>query len=303
MEAGMKTLQPTLPEAGWLPHAAGRLPQGVGIGLKPVHFRDILEARPALEFFEIHAENYMVPGGAFHHHLGRIRDDYALSVHGVGLSIGAEGGLDTIHLDRLADLLERYAPESFSEHLAWSSHGAHYLNDLLPVPYHEATLARVCRHIDQVQSRLRRRLLLENPATYVEFEDSTLSEGEFIHDVVRRTGCGLLLDVTNVYVSAGTHGRDPYAMIDALPVAAVGEIHLAGFSRDADSLGAPLLIDSHGAPVAEAVWALFDHALARTGPRPTLIERDHDIPALSVLVAEAHCAARRMAGAAARTGT
>lgn len=299
----MTTWQPARPEARRLPQPAGGLPPGVGIGLKPGHFRDILEVRPALEFFEIHAENYMVPGGAFHHTLGRIRDDYALSVHGVGLSIGAEGGLDATHLDRLAQLLERYAPESFSEHLAWSSHGAHYLSDLLPLPYNEVTLARVCRHVDQVQSRLRRRMLLENPATYLEFDDSTLSEGEFIHEVVCRTGCGLLLDVNNVYVSAVNHGRDPYAMIDALPFDAVGEIHLAGFSRDADSLGAPLLIDSHGAPVAEAVWALFDHALARTGPRPTLIERDHDIPALSVLVAEAHRAAGRMACIAERTGT
>ncbi|MBP8278839.1 MAG: DUF692 domain-containing protein [Propionivibrio sp.] len=263
------------------------LPSRAGLGLKSEHFRDILETRPKLGFFEFHAENYMVDGGAFHHYLGLIRRDYPLSIHGVGLSIGGESPLDETHLDRLAALLKRYAPQSFSEHLAWSSHGENFLNDLLPVPYHAAMLSRVCAHIDRVQERLGRRMLLENPATYVEFAASTMSETDFIGEVIRRTGCGLLLDVNNVYVSCTNHGRDPYACIDALPLQAAGEIHLAGFARDVDAAGDPLLIDSHGAPVAQAVWDLYRYTLARTGPLPTLIERDNDIPAFPVLLAEA----------------
>lgn len=266
---------------------AGALPARSGLGLKPEHFRTILDTTPDLGFFEIHAENYMVDGGPFHHHLSQIRSRYPLSIHGVGLSIGGESPLDEAHLDRLAALLQRYEPQSFSEHLAWSSHGDVFLNDLLPVPYCAETLTRVCDHIDRVQEELKRRLLLENPATYVEFAASTMSEGEFISAVVRRTGCGLLLDVNNVYVSCVNHGRDPCAAIDALPLAATGEIHLAGFARDTDAAGDELLIDSHGTPVAEAVWALYRHALRRVGQVATLIERDNDIPAFSVLLAEA----------------
>lgn len=273
------------------------LPAQAGVGLKPEHFRDILETRPDLGFFEIHAENYMVPGGAFHHYLERIRQDYALSVHGVGLSIGGADALDEAHLDRLALLLERYAPESFSEHLAWSTHDGNYFNDLLPAPWNAATLARVCEHVERVQERLRRRLLLENPSTYVEFSGSTISEAEFISAVVQRTGCGLLLDVNNAWVSCTNHGRNASAWLHELPLAAVGEIHLAGFSRDSDSLGAPLLIDSHGSPVAEAVWALYDEALALTGPVATLLERDNDIPSFAVLYAEARQAGSRLQAA------
>lgn len=270
-----------------LPIMAGTLPARGGLGLKPEHFRTIFDTTPDLGFFEIHAENYMVDGGPFHHYLSQIRSRYPLSIHGVGLSIGSESRLDEAHLDRLATLLQRYEPQSFSEHLAWSSHGDVFLNDLLPVPYCAETLMRVCDHIDRVQEELKRRLLLENPATYVEFAASTMSEGEFISAVVRRTGCGLLLDVNNVYVSCVNHGRDPCAAIDALPLAATGEIHLAGFARDTDAAGNELLIDSHGAPVAEAVWALYRHALRRVGQVATLIERDNDIPAFSVLLAEA----------------
>ena len=270
-----------------LPIMAGALPARSGLGLKPEHFRTILDTTPDLGFFEIHAENYMVDGGPFHHYLSQIRSRYPLSIHGVGLSIGGESPLDEAHLDRLAALLQRYEPQSFSEHLAWSSHGDVFLNDLLPVPYCAETLTRVCDHIDRVQEELKRRLLLENPATYVEFAASTMSEGEFISAVVRRTGCGLLLDVNNVYVSCVNHGRDPCAAIDALPLAATGEIHLAGFARDTDAAGDELLIDSHGTPVAEAVWALYRHALRRVGQVATLIERDNDIPAFSVLLAEA----------------
>ena len=263
------------------------MPARGGVGLKPEHFRHILETQPDIGFFEVHAENYMVAGGPFHHHLERIRADYALSIHGVGLSIGGEDPLDEAHLDRLAALLARYRPESFSEHLAWSSHGGTFFNDLLPAPYNGGTLARVCAHIDRVQERLGRRMLLENPATYVEFEASTMAETDFISEVVGRTGCGLLLDVNNVYVSCINHHRDVRAYLRALPLAAVGEIHLAGHAREVDAAGAPLLIDSHGAPVAEAVWALYDFAISLVGPQPTLIERDNDLPAFPVLAAEA----------------
>lgn len=287
-----------LPGPAGAPAPAG-LPVRAGLGLKPAHFRDILETRPALGFFEIHAENYLVAGGPFHHYLSEIGQHYPLSVHGVGLSIGGEGPLDAAHLDRLAALLDRYQSAAFSEHLAWSSHGCAFLNDLLPLPYDRATLDRVCQHIDVVQHRLNRRMLLENPATYVEFAASTLSETEFIGEVVRRTGCGLLLDVNNVYVSCTNHGRDPYAYLDALPLAAVGEIHLAGFAEDVDAAGDRLLIDNHGSPVAEAVWDLYRYALAGSGPVATLIERDHDVPALAVLLAEAGRADGALAAAAA----
>jgi uncharacterized protein (UPF0276 family) len=268
------------------------LPARGGLGLKPEHFRDIVETWPEVGFFEVHAENYMVEGGPFHHFLTRIRERYPLSIHGVGLSIGGETPLNEAHLERLAALLDRYQPESFSEHLAWSSHGDVFLNDLLPVPYHRATLDRVCEHIDRVQSRLNREMLLENPATYVEFDSSSMSETEFIGEVVRRTGCGLLLDVNNVHVSCTNHGRDSQGYIDALPLDRVGEIHLAGFAQDMDSAGDPLLIDSHGAPIAQAVWDLYRHTLGRLGPMATLIERDNDIPGFDVLFAEAQTAER-----------
>jgi uncharacterized protein (UPF0276 family) len=264
------------------------LPARAGIGLKPEHFREVLATRPGIGFFEVHAENYMVDGGPFHHCLGRIRESHALSLHGVGLSIGGEAPLDEAHLARLASLIDRYQPAAFSEHLAWSSHGGVFYNDLLPVPYDRATLSRVCEHVDRAQERLRRRLLLENPSTYVEFEASTMDEASFLREIVRRTGCGLLLDVNNAHVSCTNHGRDALAFIHSLPLDAVGQIHLAGFTRDADALGAPLLIDSHGTPVDEAVWALYGETIARVGPMPTLLERDNDIPAFSTLLAEAH---------------
>lgn len=271
------------------------LPPRAGLGLKPAHFQVILETLPQIGFFEVHAENYMVAGGPFHHYLGRIREQYPLSLHGVGLSIGAAGPLDVAHLDALAALIDRYAPQSFSEHLAWSSHGDVFLNDLLPLPYTNATLQRVCDHIDQVQSHLRRRMLLENPATYVEFAASTLAESTFISEVVHRTGCGLLLDINNLYVSCVNHGHDPENYLRALPFGHVGEIHLAGFARQQDANGDPLLIDSHGAPVAQAVWDLYQQALGMVGPIATLIERDNDIPPFDVLLAEAGEADRLLA--------
>lgn len=263
------------------------LPYRAGLGLKTEHFTEVLETRPDIGFFEVHAENYMVAGGPFHHYLGLIRAQYPLSLHGVGLSIGGEGPLDREHLARLATLIERYQPQSFSEHLAWSSHGPVFLNDLLPLAYDASTLERVCEHVDQVQSTLKRPMLLENPSTYLQFQRSTLDETDFISEIVRRTGCGLLLDVNNVYVSCINHQRDPLAYIDALPLHAVGEIHLAGFAEDTDSLGDRLLIDDHGAPIDNAVWQLYAQVLARTGAVATLIERDNQVPAFSVLQTEA----------------
>ena len=263
------------------------LPYRAGLGLKTEHFTEVLETRPDIGFFEVHAENYMVAGGPFHHYLGLIRAQYPLSLHGVGLSIGGEAPLDREHLARLATLIERYQPQSFSEHLAWSSHGPVFLNDLLPLAYDACTLERVCEHVDQVQSALKRPMLLENPSTYLQFQRSTLDETDFISQIVRRTGCGLLLDVNNVYVSCINHQRDPLTYIDALPLHAVGEIHLAGFAEDTDSLGDRLLIDDHGAPIDNAVWQLYAQVLARTGAVATLIERDNQVPAFSVLQAEA----------------
>ena len=273
-----------------------------GIGLKDEHALPLLEGAAAVDFLEIHAENYFVAGGPRLRRLERLRERLPLSLHGVGLSIGGEAPLDEAHLDALAALLQRFEPRWFSEHLAWSSHGGTWLNDLLPLPYDDATLQRVCEHIDRVQTRLRRRMLLENPSSYVAYERSTWDEGAFIAEVVRRTGCGLLLDVNNAYVSGVNHGRDPWALIEALPVDAIGEIHLAGFAEDRDAAGDRLLIDHHGAPVDAAVWALYQRTLERLGPRPTLIERDNEVPALPVLAAEAaHArAAMRTLGAALR---
>jgi uncharacterized protein len=272
--------------------AGAVLPPQAGIGLKPEHFETVLDGRPDVGFFEVHAENYFVAGGPMHHYLTRVRERYPLSIHGVGLSIGGEAPLDRAHLRSLRDLLERYQPAAFSEHLAWSSHGNQFLNDLLPLPYDERTLRRVCAHIDQVQEFLGRRLLLENPSTYVEFVKSTYTEAAFITEVVRRTGCGLLLDVNNAYVSCTNHGRDVHRYLTALPLDAVGEIHLAGFHRNADSEGAPLLIDSHGSAVDEVVWRLYARALERTGAKPTLIEWDNDVPPFCRLWAEAQRADR-----------
>jgi uncharacterized protein len=288
------------PAATRLDAAAG-LPARAGVGLRSQHFGDALDTCPDIGFFEVHAENYMVDGGPFHHYIGRIREHYPLSLHGVGLSIGAQGPLDEAHLDALAALMERYEPASFSEHLAWSTHGDVFLNDLLPLPYGRETLQRVCEHIDRVQNRLRRTMLLENPSTYVEFSASTMSESEFLREVVARTGCGLLLDVNNAYVSCVNHGRDAVAFIGDLPLHTVGEIHLAGFAADQDGAGAPLLIDSHGSPVDEAVWSLYAGVITRLGPTPTLLERDNDIPSLATLLAEVGRAEDIMSARARRT--
>ncbi|MEQ8340995.1 MAG: DUF692 domain-containing protein [Marinovum algicola] len=267
------------------------LPAAPGVGYKPQHYSAILADAAPVDWLEIHAENYMGDGGRPLAQLRALSERFAISVHGVGLSIGGEGALDRDHLARLKRLCDWLQPASFSEHLAWSTHDSHFLNDLLPLPYTKATLARICAHIDQVQDSLGRQMLLENPSSYLAFTESTWEEPAFLNEVARRTGCGLLLDVNNVFVSATNLGFSPQGYIDAFPLARVGEIHLGGHDEDEDDHGAPLLIDSHGRAVVDPVWALLDHTLARSGPRPLLVEWDNDVPDWPVLRDEAQRAA------------
>ena len=263
------------------------IPARAGVGLKAQHYRAILDTNPSIGFFEVHAENYMGAGGPPHRYLTEIRSRYPLSLHGVGLSLGADRELDRDHLGRLKALIGRYEPGLFSEHLAWSTHDRAFFNDLLPLPYTAETLARVVAHIDEVQEALGRQMLLENPSTYLAFAESTYAETDFIAEIVRRSGCGLLLDVNNVYVASINQQWDPVRYIDAYPLAAVQEIHLAGHSRDADDKGRPLLIDSHDRHVDEIVWGLFEHAIGKLGPTPVLIEWDAKLPAWPELQGEA----------------
>ena len=283
------------------PRVASALPDGGGVGLKPEHIDEILRDRPALGFFEIHAENYMGAGGPPHRRLEAIRARYPLSLHGVGLSIGSPKRLDRDHLGRLAELAKRYQPGLVSEHLAWSSHDDGYLNDLLPLPYTPRTRAAVCAHVDEVQEALDRPMLLENPSTYVVFKESTIAETDFIREIARRTGCGLLLDVSNVLVSATNRGFDARAYLDAFPLDQVGEIHLAGFAEGEDDAGHRVLIDAHDSPVREQVWDLYGEVIARRGPTPTLVEWDNDVPQWSVLLGEARRAEATMVRAASRS--
>ena len=277
-----------------------QLPRRAGAGFKPEHFREINTARQPLGFFEVHAENYMGAGGPPHAQLGRLREDYALSIHGVGLSIGSMQPLDHDHLARLKTVCDRYEPESFSEHLAWSTHDTVFLNDLLPLPYTEETLARIADHIDQVQETLKRQMLLENPATYLLFEESTIEETDFLAEIVRRTGCGLLLDVNNVFVASTNHNIDPHDYLARFPVTHVREIHLSGHSETTDDQGATLLIDSHDTPVKDPVWTLYQELIARTGPIASLVEWDNDVPDWPVLRAEAEAADAILSRAAKR---
>ena len=255
-----------------------RLPNAPGVGYKPQHFKDLMDDPGPVAWVEIHAENYMGAGGRPHAQLRALQERFALSVHGVGLSIGGENALDGDHLTRLQTLVARTNPASFSEHLAWSTHGAEYLNDLLPLPYTQETLKRVCDHIDEVQSVIGRRMLLENPSSYLAFAESTWSETDFLAEIVKRTGCGLLLDVNNVFISATNLGYSPQGYIDAYPLDAVGEIHVGGHDEQEDDHGAPLLIDSHGKPVVDPVWALLQYTLKKSGPKPVLVEWDNDVP-------------------------
>jgi hypothetical protein len=257
-----------------------------GAGLKHEHAPDIFAGPRRVDFFEVHAENYMGAGGPPHRLLQRIRMEYPLSIHGVGASIGGGARLDHEHLRRLKRLIDVYQPALFSEHLAWSSHEGVFLNDLLPLPYTEQTLAYVCDHIDELQNAIGRQMLLENPSAYLAFGTDTMSETEFLRVIARRTGCGLLLDINNVHVSAINCRFDATAYIDAFPAECIGEIHLAGFAEDSDGAGARLLIDNHGKPVHAAVWQLYRRTLARTGPVPTLIEWDNNLPSFAELAAE-----------------
>ena len=262
------------------------LPPRPGVGYKPQHYSDIMANPGPLGWLEVHAENYMGDGGRPIAQLRHLAERFPISVHGVGLSIGGEGDLDADHLARLKHLITWLNPASFSEHLAWSTHDSHFFNDLLPLPYTSKTLARIATHIDQVQDTVGRRMLLENPSSYLAFAESTMSETDFLRELAARTGCGLLLDVNNVFVSATNLKTSPQAYIDDFPLDAVGEIHLGGHDEDEDETGAPLLIDSHGKAVVDPVWALLDYTLAKSGPKPLLVEWDTDVPEWPVLAAE-----------------
>lgn len=276
---------------GTIVNAAGfapsKIPARAGAGLKATHIDAILGDDYRIGFLEVHAENYMGAGGAPHRALTAIRNQFPLSVHGVGLSIGSEKGIDARHVDRLKAVVERYEPGLVSEHLAWSTHDNSYYNDLLPVPYDEATLQRVVDHIDLVQERLGRKILLENPSTYLQFEQSTMSETDFVREIARRTGCGMLLDINNVFVSATNQKYKPLTYLSEFPLELVEEIHLAGHAPDTDDEGEPLLIDAHDRPVDNEVWKLYDIVIGQIGPTPTLIEWDNEVPEWPILRREA----------------
>lgn len=275
-----------------------RLPAAPGVGFKAQHFGQIMTHPGAVRWVEVHAENYMGDGGRPRAQLAALAERFPISVHGVGLSIGGEDPLDRAHLARLKALIDWISPARFSEHLAWSSHGGTYFNDLLPLPYTPLTLDRVAAHIDEVQQVLGRQMLLENPSTYLAFTDTQMAETDFLASLVRRTGCGLLLDVNNVFVSCTNQKTDPRAYLADFPMDAVGELHLGGHDAQEDETGAPLLIDSHGAPVVDPVWALYGDVIQAHGPRPTLIEWDNDIPDWPALEAEAAMASGLLESAA-----
>lgn len=258
------------------------LPAAAGIGLRAPHVREVLERRPPVAWFEVHSENYFADGGAALAALDQVRADYPVALHGVGMSLGSVDPLDRDHLAKLARLAARIEPAAVSEHLCWSGVGGRHFNDLLPLPYTAEALAHVCARVSAVQDALGRELLVENVSAYYAFPEDEIPEYEFVAAVAARTGCRLLVDVNNVYVNARNHGIDPLAYLAAIPPAAVAEIHLAGF----DATG-PIVIDTHGAPVAPEVWALYRTAVARFGRVPTLIEWDTDIPPFAVLAREA----------------
>jgi uncharacterized protein (UPF0276 family) len=262
------------------------VPPSAGVGLRFRHHNEVLEARPPLAWLEVHTENYL-GGGPSPRTLDRVRERYPLSLHGVGLSVGSASGLDERHLAKVCAAVRRFQPGLVSEHLSWSATGTQFLPDLLPLPMTEEALQVVCRNVDRMQSALGRTILLENPSSYVRFAHSAIPEWEFISEVARRTGCGLLCDVNNIYVSAANHGWDAQHYIDSLPADSVGEIHLAGHSTRPLPGGGALRVDDHGSAVCDAVWDLYALAIERFGPVPTLIEWDNDVPALDVLLAEA----------------
>jgi uncharacterized protein (UPF0276 family) len=260
-----------------------------GVGLRAPHVAHVLATRPAIPWFEVHSENYFAEGGAALRSLERVREHYPIALHGVGLALGSCGPLDRAHLAKLCRLAERIEPGIVSEHLSWARLGERHYNELLPLPFTGEALDLMADRVAEVQDALGRRILVENIAAYVTFAESEIPEPEFLARLAQRTGCGLLLDVNNVYVNARNHGGDAAAFIDSVPAAAVAEIHLAGFDGTGD-----MLVDTHGHPVGREVWALYERALARLGSRPTLLEWDTDIPAFDVLAQEAAKAQRRM---------
>ena len=278
----MKRVAP--PSAGWT--KGDSIPAQAGIGLRFQHHQALLDERPDLGWLEVHTENYM-GGGTPLAYLDLIRRDYPISLHGVGLSLGSAEGLDLDHLERIRHVVERFEPGLISEHLSWSVVDGVYLADLLPLPMTEEALDVVCRHVEQTQAYLKRQILIENPSSYLQYRHASIPEWEFIAAVSARTGCGILCDVNNIYVSSCNHGWDPSIYLAALPGDAIGEIHLAGHTVRQLENGTTLRIDDHGARVAAEVWTLYTEALARFGPRPTLIEWDNNVPLLAVLLDEA----------------
>ncbi len=265
---------------------AAPIPVRAGIGLRAEHYREVVATRPPVGWFEVHSENYFGDGGAPHHYLERVRRDYPLSLHGVGLSLGSADALNRTHLEKLKALIQRYEPGLVSDHLSWSSVDGKYLNDLLPLPYTGESLRHVAARVSEAQDFLGREILVENPSSYLQYRHSDVGEAEFLAELAARSGCGILLDVNNIYVSASNHGYDAETYLRAIPPARVREIHLAGHTVNRYPEG-EILIDTHNARVCDAVWTLYRDALAHVGPVPTLIEWDTDLPALSVLLDEA----------------
>lgn len=276
-----------------MPYPARTVPAAAGIGLRFQHHEAVLEMRPAIAWLEVHTENYL-GGGPSARTLDAVRRDYPLSLHGVGLSLGSADGVAGEHLVAVRRAIERFEPGLVSEHLSWSASGGRHLPDLLPLPMTQEALAVMVRHVDEVQAALGRRILIENPSSYIQYAHSTIPEWEFLSVLARRTGCGILCDVNNVFVSASNHGWDAHAYLRALPADSVGEIHLAGHSLHELSTGAILRIDDHGSRVAGDVWRLYEAALALFGAVPTLVEWDNNVPALDVLLTEAQLAGNRM---------
>ncbi len=265
------------------------LPKRSGIGLKPEHYHFFLDNTDAIGWLEVHPENYMGRGGPPHHYLSKIRENYALSMHGVGLSLGSTDGVDPNHLKQLKQTIDRYQPEQVSEHLSWSHWKQNYFNDLLPLPYSEDSLKVIEQNIDLVQCTLGRKILVENPSTYIEFRQDSMSETEFLNEMVKKTGCGLLLDINNVFVSCDNHGKNPIAYLENYPTDAIGEIHLAGHSVQPLTDEKTIRVDDHGSEVKDEVWALFKH-FCKTNKRrfPVLIEWDVDVPSIDILMNEAN---------------
>ena len=276
-------------------------PDRAGVGLKPEHYRTVLETRPDLGWFEVHPENYMVEGGPPLRYLEAVRADYPISLHGVGMSLGSCEPPPRDHLDRLRALVDRFEPFVVSEHLSWSRIGDRFLADLLPAPMTREALDVMAGNVARAQDHLRRPILVENPSTYLRFDREEIPEPEFLAELARRTGCGLLLDVNNLFVCASNHAFDPHAWLDAFALEAVEEIHLAGHAVD-DADGCAIRVDDHGSAVAEEVWGLYREVIGRRGPAPTLIERDANLPPFEALLAEAHLADRAAREASAVRG-